>query len=54
MSNSEIAEQLEGAIGSLTAVRERVLAGVSIESGEDMYDWLTEANQVISDILDQV
>ena len=53
-SNSKIAEQLEGAIGSVTAVRERVLAGVAIEAGEDMYDWLLEVSVTISDLLDQV
>jgi hypothetical protein len=53
MSNSEIAEELEGAIGSLTAIRERVLAGNKIKAGEDMHDWLLEVNDLLSQILDQ-
>jgi len=53
MSDPEILEQLEGAIGSLSAVRERLMAGNKIKSGEDMHDWLLEVNELIISILDQ-
>lgn len=53
MSNAEIAEELESAIGSLTAVRERLLAGNKIQAGEDMHDWLLYVNDLINQILDE-
>ena len=53
MSESVDVSDLESVIGSLTAVKERLVAGVKIVPGEDCHDWILEASETLSEILDR-
>jgi|OM-RGC.v1.037681937 hypothetical protein len=46
-------ERIETAIGTLTAIKERLESGSEIVPGEDAYEWILEVNQSLQDILDE-
>jgi hypothetical protein len=53
MPTSIDVSDLESVIGSLTAVKDRLMAGVKIIPGEDCHDWILEAGETLSEILDR-
>lgn len=53
MSQSVDLTIVESAISTLSAVKERLMGGASIESGEDLYEWILETNQALTEILDR-